>query len=245
MIWGGGAHPVPAVPAAMQIGLAFALLVIGYTVGRRRRAPRWLAGIVAIAAALLPIAAARATTFTVPFTFTNGTVADATQVNQNFATVSTEVDRLRKQTAVVTDCAFRPHFSQAQTICGTGQGGIYITNGYTGELSAPLYVPQGATITSAEVWVSDTNATQNIQVCLKAELDNAGFFDATGPCASTSGAPGIVKLTITPQPALTHGVGEAFQIAAFSVDGGGNVGLWPTQGDSLTVRTAYVHYEVP
>jgi hypothetical protein len=232
-------------PIAIQIVLAVVLLAIGYTVGRRRRAPRWLAGLIGIGAALLPIAAARATTFTVPFTFTNGTVADASQVNQNFATIAAEIDRLRKGTSVVTDCAFRPASSTAQIFCGTGQGGAFIGNADFGAIAAPINVPQGAAINSVDVWVADTNATLNLQICVYAEFDSAGFFDESPPCVTTSAAPGIVKLTVTPASPVVHGNGEAFQVYAYVRDSGGNLVNWPTPGDSLSVRTAYVHYEIP
>ena len=82
MVWGQAqAAAVPAVGFWGMILLAAALGAWGV---RRLRGPRpRVVGTVALVLALLVPISARA----LPFTFTNGTVADATQVNANFAAV--------------------------------------------------------------------------------------------------------------------------------------------------------------
>jgi hypothetical protein len=242
MVW-GGVHTVPALSTGMLIALAVLLLVIGYRMGRQRRAPRWLALVVGVGAALLPVAVVQATTFTVPFTFTNGSIADANQVNQNFSTVATEIDRLRKQTAVLGDCAFHPRISSVQWQCALGQGGASITNGGDITLSGPVDVPQGATITSIDAWVADTSATVDVQLCMRGVVDNQGFFDGGPACVSTSGTPGFTKLTLNAN--VLQGNGEAWELFFFTTDSTtGAFVNWPA-GATITVRTAYIHYETP
>ena len=81
MIWGAPT----AVPAVEFWGVVLLAALLGALGVRRLRGarPRWM-GMTALAVGLLVPITARA----VPFTFTNGTVADATQVNANFAAVS-------------------------------------------------------------------------------------------------------------------------------------------------------------
>jgi hypothetical protein len=242
MIWGATAVAVPAVSGAALLLLSVLLLVVGYRMGKRQRAPRWLPWLTGIGAALLPVAIVRATTFTVPVIFSNGTVADATQVNTDLSTIAAEIDRLRKQTAVVTDCEFRPRDGNVAYNCLEGQSGANITDGTAGGMVGPVNVPQGATITSVDIWVNDSSSTANVALCLWAPFDSFGSNDLNIPCVKTSGTPGIVKLTITPN--VIQGNGEAFELLARSLDASGNDIAWPASA-ALTVRTAYVHYEMP
>jgi hypothetical protein len=247
MIWGKQtAAAVPAVPGWMLLVLAALLLFVGYRAGRRRRAPRWLAAALAVAVALVPAALVHATsTFGVPFTFTNGTVADATQVNQNFSAVTTEINNnLRAQTAITTECEFHGRASNVIVDCGGGQGGASIVAPGDNVLVGPVHVPQGATLTSVDVWLSDTNASINEHVCLFVVLDAIGGFDESIPCVTSSGTPGIEKLTITPPAGTLQGNGGSFEIFAYPTDASGNAVSWPTDV-SLTIRTAYAHYVVP
>jgi hypothetical protein len=242
MIWGATGVAVPAVSGVALLLLSVLLLVVGYRMGKRQRAPRWLPWLTGIGAALLPVAVVRATTFTVPVIFSNGTVAHATQVNTDLSTIAAEIDRLRKQTAVVTDCEFRPRDGNVGYGCLEGQSGANITDGTAGGMVGPVNVPQGATITSIDIWVNDSSSTANVALCLWAPFDSFGSNDLSIPCVKTSGTPGIVKLTITTN--VVQGNGEAFELLARSLDSSGNDVGWPASA-GLTVRTAYVHYEMP
>lgn len=246
MIWGSHATAVPAVPGGILLLLAGLLLFVGYRVGRRRHAPRWMALAIGLGVALVPIAIVHATsTFGVPISFTNGTVADANQVNQNFSAVATEINSLRNQTSVLTDCDFRARSSTQLVQCGSGQGGASLAAPGDNALMAAVRVPSGATITGADVWVADTNASVNLKVCLWAPLDNLGTFDMNSfTCASTSGAPGIVKLTLTANFAVVQGNNESFEFFISTTDSSGNSVSWPTDA-SLAVRSAYVHHQLP
>jgi hypothetical protein len=82
MIW--GAPSVPAMTFWGSVVLCALLLVVGLRLLRGRR--RAIGGAVLAVALMAPLAA-RA--ITLPFTFANGTVADATQVNANFAALNT------------------------------------------------------------------------------------------------------------------------------------------------------------
>jgi hypothetical protein len=241
MIW-GGSNAVPALSGGALLLLSVLLLAVGYRLGKRQRAPRWLPWLTAIGAALLPVAVVRAATFTVPFVFSNGTTADATQVNANMTAIATEIDRLRKQTAVVTECEFRPVLSPVAYQCGFGLGGASITDGNAGGMSAPVRVPQGALITTVDVWVNDTSSAADVQLCLYAAIDSIGSYDLSVPCVKTSGTPGIVKLTITAN--VTQGAGSAFELFATSQNSSGVLVGWPASA-AHAIRTAYAHYEMP
>jgi hypothetical protein len=81
MIWGNPA----AVPLMGPLGLlllAMVLMVLGAIVLRNSSARRLLGSAMVLLALLLPMSA-----LAVPFAFINGSVADANQVNQNFASV--------------------------------------------------------------------------------------------------------------------------------------------------------------
>jgi hypothetical protein len=246
MIWGRQTTAaVPALPGGMLLLLAGLLLFVGYRMGRRRRAPRWMAVAVGLGLALVPLAVVHATsTFGVPFTFTNGTVADATQVNSNFTAVANELNALRNQTAVVGECEFQGRDTLTRVVCGFGGGGASIDNPGDNALVGPLHVPTGAAITSIDIWVTDTNTSTNLSVCMWGLFDSFGSYDHSVPCAATSGAPGIVKLTITPPSGTVQGSGESFELFVLPSDSSGNFVAWPTDF-SLAARTAYVHYQSP
>jgi hypothetical protein len=246
MIWGKQASAaVPALPGGMLLLLAGLLLWVGYRMGRRQHAPRLMAVAIGFGLALVPIAIVHATsTFGVPFSFTNGTVADATQVNQNFSALTAEINALRNQTSVLTDCDFG---SRAGTLvdCALGNGGASIVAPGDNALVSAVRVPQGATITSADVWVGDTNTSTNLRVCLWGMFDSSGGFDQSIPCAFSSGSGGIQKLTITPSGGVVQGNNLSYEIVVFPSDSSGNiVSVWPTDV-SLTVRSAYLHYQLP
>jgi hypothetical protein len=84
MNWGNLALAVPA--AGFWGALLLATLLGGLGIRRLRGARPRLLGIVALALALLVPISARA----LPYTFTNGTAADATQVNANFAALAAQ-----------------------------------------------------------------------------------------------------------------------------------------------------------
>jgi hypothetical protein len=247
MIWGKqSTAAVPALPGGMLLLLAGLLLLVGYWMGRRRRAPRWMALGIGLGVALLPIAIVHATsTFGVPNTFANGTVADATQVNANFTAVVNEINALRNQTSVLTDCDFKARTSTQSVSCGSGGGGATLAAPGDDVLMAPVRVPSGATLTGADVWVQDSNASVNVKVCVWAPLDNLGTYDmGSFTCATTSGSPGIVKLTLSAIGSPIQGNNESFEYIFIAVDASGNPTSWPTDF-TLFARTAYTHYQLP
>jgi hypothetical protein len=248
MIWGKQTTAVvPGLPGAMLPLLAGLLLLVGYWMGRRQRAPRWMALGIGLVVALLPVAIVHATsTFAVPNFFTNGTVADAAQVNANFIGVANEINALRNQTSVITDCDFRPRVSTQPVQCGAGNGGAaYIAGSSDNTLLAAARVPSGATITGADVWVTDTSSSTNLKVCLYSVTDGCCGYDPNAfTCAITNGTPGYVELTLAPTGTEIQGDGVSFELNITSVDSSGSRANWPTDL-SLAVRSAYVHYQLP
>lgn len=95
MIWGNAATQVPlSMPALLVMGAI--LLGLGMALGTSRGARRWL---VMAAVVLLPLAAVAQQSL---FVFSNGTVADATEVNSNFSQLDTRLGDLEVPIAV--DC---------------------------------------------------------------------------------------------------------------------------------------------
>ena len=85
MIWGGGGVQVPLLgPGGLVL---MVLAIVGAAIALRRRRPGWIAACLAVA--LLPLAP-RASTIGVPYVFTNGTIANANDVNANFGTLAQE-----------------------------------------------------------------------------------------------------------------------------------------------------------
>jgi hypothetical protein len=242
MIWGRASAAVPALSGGMLLLLSMSLMVLGYKLSRRERPPRWVPWMTGLGAALLPVALVRASTFTVPVAFTNGTVADANQVNQNFTAVAAEVDTLRKQTSVITESEYRPRDFTAQVSFGFNNGGAVLVGGTDNALIAPIHVPSGATITGVDVWVTDANSTGNLRACLFAMSDQSAYDSFA--CVVSSGTPGPVKLSITPFSPSIQGGTHAFQLGLFSITNAGAVMTWPTD-NTLLARNAYVRYEVP
>lgn len=83
MIW-GGAISVPLFGTPGIVALAACFFLGGYVLQNRHRS-RWLGAFAAVALLAIPLAAIA--TVTLPHVFVNGQVADADQVNTNFAEV--------------------------------------------------------------------------------------------------------------------------------------------------------------
>jgi len=87
MVWGTVAVPGLAPLGLFLLGLA--IPTVGWLIARRARA-RSLAALLFVGSVVVPIAAWAAVTL--PHSFTNGTVADADEVNANFAALVTAVE---------------------------------------------------------------------------------------------------------------------------------------------------------
>jgi hypothetical protein len=87
MTWGGGGVHVPALPiwGVLLLAACFTLLGARLAVRRNRTAAALLFGAVV---AIVPLSAVA---LSLPYTFTNGTIADATQVNANFEALRSAV----------------------------------------------------------------------------------------------------------------------------------------------------------
>jgi hypothetical protein len=89
MIW-GGSLPLPLLSPLGFLVLAVLVIVSGVVV-QRRHSPQWTMWTLGAAIVVIPLAA-YAGTIATPNTFTNGTVADAGEVNANFSAVETAVN---------------------------------------------------------------------------------------------------------------------------------------------------------
>jgi hypothetical protein len=89
MIWGRASQAVPLLGPLGLLLLAMLLMLSGAILLRDPAARRRMGKAMALLVLLVPLSA-----FAVPFTFTNGTVADATQVNQNFTSLESRIAAL-------------------------------------------------------------------------------------------------------------------------------------------------------
>ncbi len=103
MIWGSASAPVPSLGPLGLLLLALSLMLLGAVFLRTPRAVRIVSKLALVVALLVPI-----TAIAVPYTFTNGTVANAQQVNANFAALETRLAALE---------AVAPTQARAQTVC--------------------------------------------------------------------------------------------------------------------------------
>jgi hypothetical protein len=156
MIW-GQATPVPALGFWGLMVLLAALGVLG--VRRLRGGRSRLVGGAALGLALLVPISARA----LPFTFTNGTVADATQVNANFAAVAASQGVAPAATANMVDLV-------QNGACPVGSTGI-VLNAVVGAdaVNHVLTIPTGQTLilTSLSVTYQVGSASANHGVTLR------------------------------------------------------------------------------
>jgi hypothetical protein len=135
MIWGQAA----AVPALSFWAVILLAAVLGAWGVRRLRSPRpRMAGMIALAAALLLPISARA----LPFTFTNGTVADANQVNANFAAVVAGQGLAPSATANLIDITSTGACPEVVPPSGVTLGNVVGSNG----IGSAFSIPTGQTL---------------------------------------------------------------------------------------------------
>lgn len=247
MIWGSSA-PVPSLPLLGLLLLAVTLAGLGMWRLRSRRGQPWLGALWALPVLVfLAGGLAWAQVISVPFTFTNGTRADALQVNQNFQSLLTAAnsDRtlIKSGRAVVMESEFRANRPTAQVLFGLNGGGAFITNGATepfiSSLVAPTHAPAGARLTRVDIFVTDLDPTLNISACIFS-YDNVtpGAYGVLG-CTTTSGTPGAstISLDLTGTAAQS----DRFYELRLSAVNGSTGAAWP--GNTLLGRGAVVTYQ--
>ncbi|MGH0031026.1 MAG: hypothetical protein ACQGVC_14625 [Myxococcota bacterium] len=127
MSWGTAVVPGPG--AGALLGVALAMLLVGWW-ATRRRAVRPLAALLLVSGLAVPIAVYA--TVTLPYTFSNGSVADADEVNANFAALVAAVeanqDRLDEigQMFLTTDACPAGHTAVEDGYIRLGGAGLTI-----------------------------------------------------------------------------------------------------------------------
>jgi hypothetical protein len=150
MIWGRSASV--AVPALGFWGTLLLGAVLGAVGVRRLRGRARMAGAAALALALLLPISARA----LPFTFTNGTVADATQVNANFAALASAQSLGPSASSSIVDLT-----TSLGNTCASG-GGIRIDDRVGPDAIGGQFVIQsGQTLVVTSVNVSFSTSATN------------------------------------------------------------------------------------
>ena len=121
MVWGGAGIPVPALGVVGLVGLGVGL-VLGARAAQGQPAPKRFAILLAVALAAIPVLAVG--DVTLPHLFTNGTVADADEVNANFASIQNDFARFTISTLGANDFGDSVPIPIAVTdqLCGDGDG---------------------------------------------------------------------------------------------------------------------------
>jgi hypothetical protein len=186
MLWGQtGSVPVPAVSFWMAVLLGLALAAVGV---RRMRGSRprnvWMVGVIAM---LVPV-----TAWAIPFTFTNGTVADANQVNANFAALAPT----RTLTSDAKSFSLPPNPNQA----------------------FELDVPAGVVLTDV---VLSLNAPSLVTTVFVSDMANSKtyFYEAVGSGTTTFAANNNGHTALSLQSGLTSSVGLRIGVTCNNVGG--------------------------
>jgi hypothetical protein len=164
MLWSGStAAHVPAVAAWAILLLGVILGAVGLPLLRKTH-PRTVGAVTLMLVFALPIAAYAG----LPYTFTNGSVADATQVNANFAA------------ATIASVGSRQISGGPTQICGTAPPSTGSMGGYAGAKAACVTACGGST--TAHMCSSD----EIVRTASIAGLVTSGWF-ATGTSNDCSG----------------------------------------------------------
>jgi len=165
MLWG-----LPAsVPALEWFGLgvlALGLVAVASWTLRKRRPGLGLPVLLVLLAIPLVVAAG---TLTVPNTFTNGTVADADQVNANFGAVKTAVDE--------NDGRITINAGIASTALGTANGAVLDAAAAQGTADTAV-LDAAAAQSTADSALATANAAAAVSI-VSANVNSAGVLELT------------------------------------------------------------------
>ena len=182
MLW-GGVQAVPLMGPFGFLAMALCFLVGGWVMQSRHRT-RWLTHLTVTALLVVPLAAVAAVTL--PHSFTDGTVAEAEQVNANFDALVTEVNSLTHvwgqvdaTGAVVEGTGFtstRLSTGRYQITYDTPFSGVAIPVVTPGAFDpgSPTYVPAVESASAAGCVISMNRIAQGLQ-------DLAFYLVVVGP----------------------------------------------------------------
>jgi hypothetical protein len=135
----------------------------------------------------------------------------------------------------VNESAFRPRNTAETLISGVGNGGAYITNGANFGLSAPVNLPQNATITQFTVQFYDASLTQDLSAYLVNEFSSGYSFLAN---VSSTGSGGLnIQNYILPTPAIVDNSSSSYELLVIPLGGS-----WNTS--DIQVRSVIIQYTV-
>jgi hypothetical protein len=231
MIWG----QVQAVPALGFWGTILLGAVLGALGTRRLRGARpRRAAAVALAVALLVPISARA----LPFVFSNGTVADATQVNANFAALASQQGLAPATAGALVDL-------QAGSNCGPGTNTLTTRTNASGSVTFGFTAPSGQTLVVTDIGVSLFLGTSNAGHLITVTMFRT-HVDANGTGANQGSFMDQRQVTLDAHgaglAAVTYGAGSAYApgmaVCVSTVDAvtGGTVPATPTAHGFLTAQ---------
>ncbi|MEP7142610.1 MAG: hypothetical protein ABI707_07060 [Ferruginibacter sp.] len=133
----------------------------------------------------------------------------------------------------VNEAAFRPRNSAETVISGLGNGGTYISNGSFYGLTAPVNLPQNATVTQITVHFYDASATQDLTAILSKE-STSGYSDLAS-INSTGNAGLNIQNYMLPTPVTINNTSSSYEILVVPASGS-----WNTP--DLAIRSVIIQY---
>jgi hypothetical protein len=215
MIW--GAPGVPALGTSSLVLLGVILVLVARHAIRSGVSAR-RTGLLAAAVALgLAWSAWAQTGPMLPFKFTNGSVADATQVNANFTALANAVGVLQTQGQPRTRVLSIPALAFTSITAGDTRfeldSSVTIRKvpGVAGTviLNAPVYLPDGAVITQVSALVKDSSTTagENIQIQLLASTIGSFSPNSTSvPILNSDSIQPTVNIATLSSPTVSESV---------------------------------------
>jgi hypothetical protein len=206
MIWGqASAAPALGFWGAMLLGAVLGALGVRSLRGSRPRT----VGIVALALAILLPVSARA----LPFTFTNGTVADANQVNANFAALASQ--QALAPTASVNVVTLVQNASNS--ICpGTSAGFAMDQTVGPDAIRYPFSIPAGESLVleNFNVAINLGTAAANHGLTFQVARTTSGAFNDVGVGVITLNAQGAGSATVSFGSGTVSGAGTTLCVVA-------------------------------
>jgi hypothetical protein len=244
MVWGGASPVVPAMPIAALLALAGLLaLAAGLLLRARSRSQavgRWTACALAAALVATP-GTASATSITVPYSFSNGTVADATEVNANFGTLVSESNAQDGRLGTL-ETGLSAHAADASAHHTKTTSASELT---TGELSdnrlSGLVSLLGASIEVGELGFDPATQTELNVHAASASVHHARYSDAEAVAAVAAADAYVQNSGDTVNGQLSVTLGSGYGTALMTAAGDNSTAFSTTGIDSTARGTSSNH----
>jgi hypothetical protein len=141
----------------------------------------------------------------------------------------------------IPSSAFRPTTDSATFVEDTLEGAVWITGGAVGRLSAPVSLPDGATVTEVVVHFRDNTPDARLEVTFRCTALPSGSTPALGEFRSSANLPGWQTGLMPLSPFKVNNTTCAYLLDVDAIFDD----AWPTYGELLKFKSVVVRYERP